>query len=497
MMITNTESMGFHFHEDYIKDNDVEFNSADFNKFRSKILDSDLRKQPFVKPYFPTDQLHTLSEPELKRNNVLQIVSVVNVSESIRKQMRNDGNTSNVYRIVVTDGHNKATCISTQHIPNLNVETPPGTKFHYLGGIVLNGYLFLSSDNFKYLGGKVNYLYEAFIANQNAQRLRLIKGNDQTSSNDKKSLKVSSSSPPVFEPLLTNSSPTATKPITHNKKTEKIANSDIKNKSQNINGTTNATNNNNIKPPIPPNNSVAKEVESIQNNLKNLEISSHENNNNNSSRVRGRGSSSSRGGHHANNNKPQQQQANNSSTSQRYDKNENTGLQKTQTKTYTDDENNRKGGRNSTRGKGRGERERHSNTTNQYQYNTNTSKHNPSGYAYINQDSPQIMSVNMMDFPTLIETKSTTINTITTTNNNTAATTNNNAANITNNKIITSNSSNKNASTTATNATNVSNTKTTQVQLNTSGKPWMCQECTFSNNPCLTYCEMCEQPRRR
>ena len=29
-----------------------------------------------------------------------------------------------------------------------------------------------------------------------------------------------------------------------------------------------------------------------------------------------------------------------------------------------------------------------------------------------------------------------------------------------------------------------------------SSKPWMCQECTFSNDPGLNYCEMCELPRK-
>lgn len=490
------QSIGFHFHEDFIKD--FEFKSVasidetiDFNTFRLKILDSDLRKQPFVVPYFPSDQLHTLTEPELKGLNVLQIVSIVNVSESSRKQTKQHAHPHSVYRLSITDGHNKVNCITTQPIPQLTIETPPGTKFLYSGGLVLNGYLFLNSDNFSFLGGKVAHLLEAFVANQNAQRVRSMqeRGGSLVTSENAKMNKPSTTSPPSFQPLpvsapLSSSSSSFTivskasnLPLTTNTTTSSVTST----KTSNTPSVANA-NNNNIKkvsqhdkrlkenasvihPPLPPSTSQPNRppgtfrktnknivhIEAVVQEISQLSVSSTHNDNRISSATSGCGgnrgekvhtNARGRGRESGKEFRQEQEHAHTRMGNETVDKLERGGRGR--------------GGRNSD---GRVERSSGGRGRSRGNHNSQQESHHTT-----NTPSPNAAEFNLMDFPTLDKS-------IVSANSTTAAA----AASARDNKgngagIISHRSVNS--------------------------KPWMCQECTFSNDPGLNYCEMCELPRK-
>ena len=201
---------GLHLSDDFIAEfkakqeisNNTEFT---FQNFLKKILDFDLRKQPFVKPFFPHDgNLHVCQLHELCGPAVLQIVSVSNVSETSKRQFKGDGSSHDVYRIVLTDGHSKVTAFSTNPLVDLHTGTSPGTKVLLSKAKIFNTYLVLHSHSLKNIGGKVEYLHEAFLANQAAQRLRMIQAGKQDRSSS------SSIPPPVFEPLSSFSTSSST-----------------------------------------------------------------------------------------------------------------------------------------------------------------------------------------------------------------------------------------------------------------------------------------------
>ena len=109
-------------------------------------------------PYFPND-FSNKSDASLSDPVVLQIVSVGNISQPLKR--RNDDSFNNINNrllsIQVTDGHTKATALELEIIPNIKPSTPPGSKLLYQGGQVIKGKILLNQNNCLFLDGKVMY----------------------------------------------------------------------------------------------------------------------------------------------------------------------------------------------------------------------------------------------------------------------------------------------------------------------------------------------------
>jgi hypothetical protein len=75
----------------------------------------------------------------------------------------------------VSDGHTKVNAVEIEHIPELKTNLRPGSKILYKGGMVIHGKLLLTQNNVKFLGGEVQQLVEAWQANLNVQKFRLMK----------------------------------------------------------------------------------------------------------------------------------------------------------------------------------------------------------------------------------------------------------------------------------------------------------------------------------
>lgn len=228
---------GLHLSDDFIavlKEKQESHAELNVQSFLQKVLNFDLRKQPFVTPFFPHNgNLHTCQLTELCGPAVLQVVTIANVSEPSKRQL--NGNSNDIYRVVLTDGHNKVTSFNTGTLSNLHTGTSPGTKVLFSQAKVVNGYLILTSTSLQNIGGKVEHLHEAFLANQAAQRLRMV----QASKQDRSSL--STAPPPVFEPLSSVASvPISATPSTH--KPEAVIGSKTVDKNVKANVTKNTNN---------------------------------------------------------------------------------------------------------------------------------------------------------------------------------------------------------------------------------------------------------------
>lgn len=141
-----------------------------FTSIKKKLLEIDLRQH--MKPFFPLEINSSTDGIELKGPVVLQIVSIGNITQPLRR--RDENTQPRLLAIQLSDGTTKVTGIEIEALSDINANTPPGGKILYLGGIIRFGKLLLTPNNFKYIGGVVDHLLEAYQANKIAQKLRSI-----------------------------------------------------------------------------------------------------------------------------------------------------------------------------------------------------------------------------------------------------------------------------------------------------------------------------------
>lgn len=199
--IQRAREYGIRFSEEYISSLTEEPNDiTSYEEFLGNLLDSDLRKKPFVNPFF-SESVGSMVRGQLQGNVVLQIVSIVDISVPIRqahRQRQSDLHRKNrLLVITLTDGHVKVTGIEHDHIPTLHVDIPPGDKVLFTGGEVCFGKLLLNGNNIKHIGGSVFHLRETWLANKIAQRTKLI---DSSKTSVSKGVEVSG--PPKFQLCL-------------------------------------------------------------------------------------------------------------------------------------------------------------------------------------------------------------------------------------------------------------------------------------------------------
>lgn len=141
-----------------------------FTTLKRKLLEMDLRQH--LKAYFPLDINSSTDGLELKGPVVLQIISVGNISQPLRS--RDENAQPRLLSIVVSDGTTKVTGLEIEPLSDINASTPPGGKVLFLGGIVRYGKLLFTPNNFQYIGGVVNHLFETYQANKRAQKMRSV-----------------------------------------------------------------------------------------------------------------------------------------------------------------------------------------------------------------------------------------------------------------------------------------------------------------------------------
>lgn len=141
-----------------------------FTTLKKKLLEMDLRQH--LKAYFPLDINSSTDGLELKGPVVLQIISVGNISQPLRS--RDENAQPRLLSIVVSDGTTKVTGLEIEPLSDINASTPPGGKVLYLGGTVRYGKLLFTPNNFQYIGGLVNHLFETYQANKRAQKMRSV-----------------------------------------------------------------------------------------------------------------------------------------------------------------------------------------------------------------------------------------------------------------------------------------------------------------------------------
>jgi len=141
-----------------------------FATVKKRLLEMDLRQH--MRPYFPLEINSSIDLLELTGPVILQIISVGNITQPLRR--RDENTQPRMLSIQVSDGTTKVTGIEIEHLPDINANTPPGGKILFLGGNVRFGKLLFTPQNFKYIGGVVDHLQEAYHANKIVQKLRSI-----------------------------------------------------------------------------------------------------------------------------------------------------------------------------------------------------------------------------------------------------------------------------------------------------------------------------------
>jgi len=141
-----------------------------FITVKKRLLEMDLRQH--MKPYFPLEINSSIDLLELPGPVILQIISVGNITQPLRR--RDENTQPRMLSIQVSDGTTKVTGIEIEHLPDINANTPPGGKILFSGGTVRFGKLLFTPQNFKYIGGVVDHLLEAYQANKIVQKLRSI-----------------------------------------------------------------------------------------------------------------------------------------------------------------------------------------------------------------------------------------------------------------------------------------------------------------------------------
>lgn len=223
-LISNAESFGFFFTEEYINHLKSLPKLPSFESLKKELLDTDIRREPHPQTsFFPSNSNNSnfhgkviirdsasssssssSSNEEiiyLRRPIVLQVTSLSNITLPPKRKL--EESYPRMLSIGLTDGKTRLTGIEFSKIPNIKANMAPGFKVLYSGGEIVRGKLILNESNCKFLGGVVSYLVEAHQANLTVQKYRsLFKGITSTSGS-KKSNNNSSvlcvTSPPKFQ----------------------------------------------------------------------------------------------------------------------------------------------------------------------------------------------------------------------------------------------------------------------------------------------------------
>lgn len=114
---------------------------------------------------------------KLKNPEVIQIVKILNAGAAKINQKSTNLNSRLLKISLITKFGSKFTAIEYEFLgKNLSTyNTAPGTKIELSGEIsVCNNILFLKSHNFKFLGGKVDSLYDNWLANKQYEEFNAI-----------------------------------------------------------------------------------------------------------------------------------------------------------------------------------------------------------------------------------------------------------------------------------------------------------------------------------
>ncbi|CAJ0575256.1 unnamed protein product, partial [Mesorhabditis spiculigera] len=134
------------------------------NRLQQDLCDMDIRR--FGMPVL-TDRIDK-EKGIIRGPIVLQITRAKNVSHpKISEVSRtSDG----IIRLHLTDGHGAASAIILQTIKGLDGSTPPGTKVLITGDAPVEaGFIFVTSQNIRVLGGHVDALIQKWKLEQGSQ----------------------------------------------------------------------------------------------------------------------------------------------------------------------------------------------------------------------------------------------------------------------------------------------------------------------------------------
>jgi hypothetical protein len=162
-----------------------------FNSLKEQLLYTDFKAiKSSLLPYL-TQEMNSAHTRVLNGPIVLQISSLINLSQSSKRQ--HDGGADSFPRLIqvkVTDGHMTATGIEFEQIPEFN-KIVPGMKLLLLDGTrIFCGKILLTPRCCRVLGGRVDHLYSAWATNRHTLTQR--KKNRHESGGDNKI-------PPKFE----------------------------------------------------------------------------------------------------------------------------------------------------------------------------------------------------------------------------------------------------------------------------------------------------------
>ena len=143
---------GWRLSSDYIERILPEKNFPSSKACMEELLSLDLRRKPpnnIIEPFFP-DNINT-ADCELQGPVVLQISSVANVAQPLRRQLEDIR--PRMLLIKLSDGVLKASAVEIESVTGIKANCPPGTKVKLTGKILVRkGKILLNSSNFQYLG---------------------------------------------------------------------------------------------------------------------------------------------------------------------------------------------------------------------------------------------------------------------------------------------------------------------------------------------------------
>ena len=168
---TQLRNAGYNITPEYAETCVAKFTSL--NAAIGAILTTDIRKKSMCNVSFCEDI--NSSDGEISKKTIVQIISVANIGQPGHAQ--NENTPPCTLQIKVTDGHTKATALCLGPIPQLNTNTPPGTKLEFASGTkYLNGKIIISASNCTFVGGTVESLLETWKASRYAIKLRKSSG---------------------------------------------------------------------------------------------------------------------------------------------------------------------------------------------------------------------------------------------------------------------------------------------------------------------------------
>ncbi|CAH2063091.1 unnamed protein product, partial [Iphiclides podalirius] len=156
------KELGWHLTQDGIDTVSENGEIQDVNIISRKALDYDLRD--IGDAAFPED--FTKDPSKLEKPIVIQIQKIRNVSAP--KANEDSGSAPRMLKLILHDGKSICTGLETSPIPNLSINTPPGTKLllNNEGLEVCHGIIWLTPSVISILGGKVSHMIEKWELNR-------------------------------------------------------------------------------------------------------------------------------------------------------------------------------------------------------------------------------------------------------------------------------------------------------------------------------------------